>query len=166
MVAAELRRDCTRRTKNGLRRRASEGKISTHAPFGYSIEDGRLVIDEPKAEVVAQMFARVVRGERVGDVVKWLNESNSLSPRGKGWRHDTSIYLLKNRVYAGEFVSFHTPRRRAGGGARIPRIRKKKWSSLARQSLAWSFLKQLKTDSLSIVDGVQRQENGSTCSRV
>src|SRR6266851_5492684 len=87
VVAAELRRDCTRRTKNGLRRRAREGKISTHAPFGYLIEDGRLVIDESKAEIVAQVFAKVVLGERTGDIVKWLNESNAPSPRGKGWRH-------------------------------------------------------------------------------
>lgn len=121
VVAAELRRDCSRRTKSGLRRRASEGKVSTHPPFGYSVEGGRLVVDEPKAEIVAQMFARMAHGERTGDIVNWLNESNAPSPRGKGWRHDTFIYLLKNRAYVGEFVSFRTPRRRSGGGARIPR---------------------------------------------
>lgn len=121
VVAAEYRRDCTRRTKAGLRRRAAAGKISTRPPFGYSVRDGRLVIDEPKAEIVARVFARAALGERTRDIVRWLNESSAASPLGRGWRHDTTIYLLKNRVYAGEFVSFRTPRRRPSGGPRIPR---------------------------------------------
>jgi site-specific DNA recombinase len=121
VISAQYKRDCTRRTKAGLRRRASEGRISTHAPFGYLITDGRLVIDEPKAEVVARIFAKAASGERTREVVKSLNESNAPSPRGKGWRHDTYIYLLKNRAYVGEYVCFSTPRRRAGGGPRLPR---------------------------------------------
>lgn len=122
VIAAEFRRDVTRRTKAGLRRRAAAGKISTHAPFGYLLgTDGHLVIDEVKADVIARNFAAFARGERTTDIVARLNESAAPSPRGNGWRHDTFIYTLKNSVYMGEFRSFRTPRRRAGGGARIPR---------------------------------------------
>ena len=67
--------------------------------MGPSVQDGRLVIDEPKAELVRLMFAKVARGERTREIVTWLNESNALSPLGRGWRHDTFIYTLKNRVY-------------------------------------------------------------------
>lgn len=121
VVAAEMRRDCTRRTKAGLRRRASEGRISTKPPYGYQVKDGKLVIDEIRAEIVAQMFARLIRGERTRDIVLWLNESNAPSPRGKGWRHDTLIYMLKSNVYEGKFIAFRTPKRRPGGGRRLPR---------------------------------------------
>ncbi|MDQ3665405.1 MAG: recombinase family protein [Acidobacteriota bacterium] len=121
VISAQYKRDCTSRTKAGLRRRASEGKISTRAPFGYTVEAGQLVIDEVKAEILRRAFVRAARGDRTREIVRWLNESCAPSPRGKGWRHDTFIYLLKNRVYAGEFVSFGTPRRRPGGGSRIRR---------------------------------------------
>lgn len=121
IIAAEYRRDCTRRTKAGLRRRAANGKISTHPPFGYVAQNGFLVIDEPRAEIVRQMFARVAQGERTRAVVQWLNERNAPSPRGNGWRCDTFLALLKNRTYAGEFVAFRTPRKQAQGGKRIQR---------------------------------------------
>jgi site-specific DNA recombinase len=121
VVAAEYRRDVVRRTRAGLRRRAAAGKISTNPPFGYLLDDGHLVVDEHKAEIVTRVFAKAARGDRTRDIVQWLNESNAPSPRGKGWRHDTLIYLLKNHAYEGKFVSFGTPRRRPGGGRRIPR---------------------------------------------
>lgn len=121
VIAAEYRRDRVRRTKAGLRRRAAAGKVSTHAPFGYDLEDGNLVLSEEKAEVMAHNFAEVARGTRTRDIVARLNESRAPSPRGTGWRHDTFIYLLKNPVYMGEFLCFRTPKKRPGGGKRIPR---------------------------------------------
>lgn len=121
VIAAELRRDCARRVKAGLRRRASEGKISTKPPFGYTVVDGRLIIDESRSHVIRHIFERVARGERTRDIVHSLNETHALSPRGNGWRHDTFITILRNRVYAGEFISFRTPRRQRGGGKRSPR---------------------------------------------
>jgi site-specific DNA recombinase len=121
VIAAEYRRDCSRRTKAGLRRRAAAGLVSTHAPFGYALEAGRLVIVEERAAVMARAFAEVHRGERTREIVARLNSEGVPSPRGRGWRHDTLLYLLKHEVYAGAFVAFRTPRRQRGGGKRIAR---------------------------------------------
>jgi len=121
VMAAELRRDCSRRTRAGLRRRVSQGKITTRAPFGYRVESGFLVQEEPKISLMEHAFKEVARGTLPSLIVRELNAKNSPSPTGKGWRHDTLIKLLHNRVYMGEFIAFRTPKRNPKGGARIPR---------------------------------------------
>lgn len=120
VIAAEYRRDCSRRTTAGLRRRAAAGKISTAPPFGYKVEDGFLVIDEDKASVVKRIFTEYASGRKTVDIISDLNNEERLSPRGNGWRHDTMIYILKQRAYIGEFIQFRTPRKKSLG-VRIPR---------------------------------------------
>ncbi|HUE83335.1 MAG TPA: recombinase family protein [Pyrinomonadaceae bacterium] len=121
VLNAQFRRDCTRRTRAGLRRRATEGKVSTRPPFGFKSIEGRLVIDDRKASVMRSIFRDVANGLRTRDIVARLNEDNEPSPTGRGWRHDTLIYLLKHRAYVGEYFAFTTPKKRRGGGRRIPR---------------------------------------------
>jgi site-specific DNA recombinase len=122
VIGAQYKRDCTQRTKAGLRCRAAEdGKISTRPPFGFRSEDGRMVVDDAKAEVMKAIFKDVARGIKTKEIVTRLNESCAPSPTGRGWRHDTVIYLLKHRAYAGEYLCFTTPKRRPGGGPRIAR---------------------------------------------
>jgi site-specific DNA recombinase len=121
VIAAELRRDCSRRTKAGLRRRISQGKITTRAPFGYRVESGFIVQDEPNISVMGHAFREVARGVLPSQIVAELNKKNSPSPTGQGWRHDTLIKLLHNRAFMGEFVAFRTPKRNPKGGRRIPR---------------------------------------------
>nr|MDQ3820084.1 recombinase family protein [Acidobacteriota bacterium] len=121
VIAAELRRDCSRRTRAGLRRRVSEGKITTRAPFGYRVESGYIVKDEPRIFIMEKAFKEIARGRLPSQIVKELNSQNAPSPLGKGWRHDTLIKLLHNRAYMGEFICFRTPKRNPKGGRRIPR---------------------------------------------
>jgi site-specific DNA recombinase len=121
VIAAQYRRDRVRQSKAGLRRRAAEGKISNRPPFGFTLADGRLVIDEPKAEVMRFAFRSVAQGIRTKEIVTRLNESGALSPSCMRWRHDTLIYLLKHTAYAGEYRSFITPKKKPGGGQRLQR---------------------------------------------
>lgn len=122
VIAAEYRRDVVRRTRAGLRRRAESGRVSTRPPYGLVVDgDGRLGIDEGKAGVVVRFFNWYADGVGPKEIVRRLTEEGAASPRGKGWRHDTLIYLLKQRAYAGEFVHFRTPKKSPGGGRRIPR---------------------------------------------
>lgn len=121
VIASQYRRDRMRQSKAGLRRRASEGKINNRPPFGFVVEDGRLVEDVLKAPVMREIFERVGRGERTRDIVQYLNATNAPSPSNRRWRHDTLIYLLKHPAYKGTYECCVTPKRRAGGGPRIKR---------------------------------------------
>lgn len=121
VIAAQYRRDRIRQSKAGLRRRAAEGRISNRPPYGFKLIDGRLAIDEPKAEVMRGAFRSMAQGVRTKDIVARLNESCTPGPSGKRWRHDTLVYLMKHTAYAGEYRSFITPKRRKDGGRRIKR---------------------------------------------
>jgi site-specific DNA recombinase len=122
VIAAEYRRDVVRRTRAGLRRRAESGRVSSPPPYGYVVDgDGRLEMDEGKAANVTRIFTWYADGAGPKEIVRRLTEMGATSPRGKGWRHDTLIYLLRQRAYAGEYVYFRTPKKSPGGGARIPR---------------------------------------------
>lgn len=106
VIAAEYRRDCSRRTRAGLRRRAAAGLVSCHPPFGYVVSDGRLALDPERAEVMRRNFADYAAGMTGREVVARRRAEGAASPRGKGWRHDTLLYLLKHRAYIGEFEVF------------------------------------------------------------
>lgn len=121
VIAAQYRRDRVRQSKAGLRRRAAGGKVSTRPPFGFAVEDGFLIVDESKAEIIRRAFSEMAQGERTKDIVRRLNEQRAPSPTGAGWRHDTLLYLLKHPAYRGEYPCFITPRRKPGGGHRISR---------------------------------------------
>ncbi len=130
VMDAEYKRDATRRTRSGLRRRLDSGQISTRPPFGYAVEKGKLVIDETKASVVRRMYTEMATGKRTKDIVEALNAEGVPSPTnsaegklrygGDGhWRHDTFRYTLKNRVYKGEFVACRTPIKKKVNGRKI-----------------------------------------------
>lgn len=120
VLAAEYRRDASRRTRAGLQRRVAAGKITTRPPFGYTSDGGFLVVHPEQAAALSRAFLEMARGRRTVDIVSDLNRDAVVSPRGKGWRHDTLIMLLRRRAYMGEYVAFRTPKRRPGGGGRIP----------------------------------------------
>jgi site-specific DNA recombinase len=120
VIAAEYRRDASRRTTAGLRRRVAAKKITTRPPFGYTSEDGFLFVNPEQADVLARAFLEFAKGRRTKDIVSDLNREGAISPRGNGWRHDSLIILLKRRCYMGEYVAFRTPKKRLGGG-RTPR---------------------------------------------
>lgn len=121
VIAAQYRRDRTRQSKAGLRRRAAEGRISTRPPFGFKVVDGKLEVDEAKADVMRFAFKSVAQGIRTRQIVSMLNERAAPSPSGRGWRCDTFIYLLKHTAYAGEYRAFVTPKRVGGRARRVPR---------------------------------------------
>lgn len=111
-VFAENERAVMReRSMAGRRRRAAAGKISTPAPYGYVIKDGDMMIDEEKAETVAQIFRWYASGTGMKEIVRRLVAVGTPSPRGSRWLHSTLIYILKQTHYYGDFTHYRTPLR-------------------------------------------------------
>lgn len=111
VIAAEYRRDCTRRTKAGLRRRAAAGFVNTRAPYGFAKSEGKLVIEDERAKVVKKVFNWYSSGVGTSEIVRRLEAMSAPAPRGNKWRHDTLIYMLRQRAYIGEFVHFRTKKK-------------------------------------------------------
>ena len=74
--------------------------------FGYKQDDnGKLVIDEPDAKIVREIFEMRASGKSLGAISDWLYEQEVFSPTGKRrWSRETISKLLKNEKYTGDVL--------------------------------------------------------------
>ena len=74
--------------------------------FGYKQDDnGKLVIDEPDAKIVREIFEMRAGGKTLSAISDWLYAQEVLSPTGKRrWSRETISKLLKNEKYTGDVL--------------------------------------------------------------
>ena len=97
---------------------AAECKVNGPLPLGYKRgDDGRYAVDEPKAEIVREIFRRVASGEPQADVVADLNRRGVKNARGQPFGKNGLHTLLCNERYRGVYIFAET---RIDGG--VPRI--------------------------------------------
>lgn len=72
-------------------------------PFGYRIENKKLVPDEATAPLAAEIFERYDKGQKIVDIVKWLNDLGMTNQKGNAWRPMNISTHLHNRTYMGEY---------------------------------------------------------------
>lgn len=100
MLAGIARFEVRRKTERYLRaadQRAAQGvPHRTHRPFGWQ-PDG-VTLEPTEAPVLAEMHERILSGDTVKGIARWLNESGVATPRGKEWtRHAVRKALLRER---------------------------------------------------------------------
>lgn len=90
------------RVKSGLRKTINTGVWSGgHAPFGYSIIDKKLVIND-EAEHVKFMFEKYSEGYGTIRITTYLNRNNIKTKTNINWT-DTKVYkILSNPIYNGK----------------------------------------------------------------
>lgn len=81
------------------------------APLGYKWDNAKIVIDEPKATVVKDIFHMYLNGKSLQDIADKLNESGGTG-RGKAWTKQTISTILKNDFYIG--IVTHANSKREG----------------------------------------------------
>ncbi len=118
-VAEMERENIAAQTMEGRRQKAREGKWNGGpAPYGYSIKDGSLVINEEEAKIVRLIFDKYVN-EEVGfaTIVKWLNEKGYKKSRGKADAFSVSYVtkLIDNPVYYGMIAYGRRPIEKIAG---------------------------------------------------
>ncbi|WP_251318533.1 recombinase family protein [Flintibacter muris] len=100
--------DMSRNIKWGIKRGFERGTsgYAKFVCFGYKRgDDGRLVIDEPDAEIVRRMFEMRAAGYSLGTISNWLYENKIVSPTGKPhWSRETISKLLRNEKYVGDVL--------------------------------------------------------------
>lgn len=114
--------DVAKHTRKSLLDLAKRQMATGKPPFGYRIKyvggseivkDGRKRViggtktfekDPEHAPYAREMFMRRRKGQSIGDIVDWLNNTGVLSPRGKKWRYSTVVACLENPLYSGVFL--------------------------------------------------------------
>lgn len=88
--------------KRGMTEKASRGGVVSAPPFGYVMGKDRFEIDPERADIVRQIFARYLNGERCFAISRWLNEMGIRTRQGKLFANRTIEYILTNPVYIGK----------------------------------------------------------------
>ena len=91
------------RTYMGMKEKAesADGIMGFTPPFGYRIDDRRLVVDEEELEVVARIFDMYLEGLTIDDISYSLNREGSATRKGNVWNKHNLRNILHNPVYAG-----------------------------------------------------------------
>ncbi|MCL2426723.1 MAG: recombinase family protein [Oscillospiraceae bacterium] len=87
-------------TENALKCKWNGGGM----PIGYTVdEDRHFKIDESTAPYVLESFKRYDNGEKIIDIVRWLNDCGVQTYRLKPVSFNSVGRMLKNRSYIGEY---------------------------------------------------------------
>ena len=105
--------------KRGMYSNASNCLVTNgHLPFGYKADENlQYIIDEPKDDIVREIFTRVAYGEAFVDIGSDLNNRGITTSRGKEWGRSSFHTILHNERYRGIYIYGDV---RIEGG--IPRI--------------------------------------------
>ncbi len=140
-------RDTSRKIKQVLSHKKSEGKYASCPPFGYkkhSRSNHLLVPDENTAPIVKHIFALAIEGMSTNQIVKKLNEENAIPPlkyrvfyrddfSGAGaahasdeWNRVTVKRILQNKVYLGHTILGKTKKASLKSKVKLP-VPKEEW---------------------------------------
>ena len=102
MSFAEFEREMiAERTRDKIAAARRRGKWTGGvAPLGYRIEASKLVVVEPEARVVREVFALYHEQRSVFAVMRELR-ARGRARRGRSWTKDGLLRILRNPVYAG-----------------------------------------------------------------
>lgn len=89
--------------KWGVRHRFKNGtyKIS-YAPYGYSVQNGELIVNEEEAVWVRWIFSQALNGTTCTAIARQLNEKMVPTKRKGTWTENTVRGMLTNEKYIGD----------------------------------------------------------------
>lgn len=95
------RENLAERVHMGMKRMVEEGKrAGGTAPFGYDLEDGKLVINHEEAKWVRFIFdAYRTKGKRA--IAEVLNNNGIKTKQGNYWQDGVVTYVATNPIYCG-----------------------------------------------------------------
>ncbi|EPZ44602.1 recombinase family protein [Alicyclobacillus acidoterrestris] len=96
----------TKRMQQGRITSVQDGKyLGTRPPFGYDVNDDRILIPNQDADTVRLIFdLHVNRGMGGSHIASYLNTLGIKTPTGKSWRAANVVAILRNAHYAGYVV--------------------------------------------------------------
>lgn len=88
-----------------LEKRCQKGSLRlSRPPYGYQLQDGRLVIDPAEAEIVLYIYDCVLEGKGTPTIAVELNRRQVPTKRGGTWHPGTLRKMLSNAVYTGDLL--------------------------------------------------------------
>lgn len=91
--------------KRGQRETMAKGRwCGGSVPYGYKVEDGRLVADERTAPVVRYLFEQYAAGVSKKEILKVLSARGVKSATGKPLGYSSFQHVLPSTTYIGKYI--------------------------------------------------------------
>lgn len=88
--------------KKGMFEKARRGEHIGKAPYGYLLQNQKLIPHPYEFDIVKKIFDLYVNhGYSLTNISRYLNDSNFTTKQGGKWRNDTIKYILQNHFYTG-----------------------------------------------------------------
>ncbi len=147
-------RDLSRKVKSARKNRNEQGEYTaSFAPFGYCknpSDKHKLVVDEPAAEVVREIFALVAGGKSAAEIARILNGRKTPTRLQRQWEwginykptHNMGDYLwenttvlavIRNPIYKGTLIQNRYETIGFGDNKKIAKRDKSEWSIVENQ---------------------------------
>lgn len=95
--------ELSQKVKRGMRENRLKGLYQGGGvPYGYKVENQKLVIDEMKAEVVRFMYSQYSKGVFVKDIIAELT-AKGITYKGRPFANNTVYDILRNEKYSGVY---------------------------------------------------------------
>lgn len=107
--------------RRGLMDNAEKAMVNTRPPFGYAAgPDRKFIIREEQAQVVREIYQRILEGWSYADIATDLNNRGIKTALGRDWNKGSFHALIKNEMYLGIY-KYSTVRIEGGVPAIIDR---------------------------------------------
>jgi len=91
--------------RRGLRESIAKGNFCGGTiPYGYRVQDKKLVIDDKTAPMVRYMFEQYAQGTSKKDIIDELNRRGFRGRHGKPLTSNSMSHVLPNSVYIGQYM--------------------------------------------------------------
>lgn len=91
--------------RRGLMDNASKCMANGRQPLGYKRgEGGKVVVDEPAAAIVREIYTRIASGEMFMDIARDLNRRGIKTQSGSEWNKSSFNVLCRNERYRGIYI--------------------------------------------------------------
>lgn len=108
-------------------------------PLGYDVDDWHLVVNEPEAEIVRQVFQKYLETQNMLGVAEWLNGQGIHTKRwvtkhskrergGEPFKKNTVQRMLTNPVYLGKIT--HYAQNKIYNGVHKPIVSRELWEQV------------------------------------
>ena len=94
--------ELSQKVKRGLKESRIKGQFTGgRTPYGYSVENLKITINETQANIVRLMFDEYLSGKKIKDIVVMLKDKGIKNGYGKDWSINSVSRVLRNENYKG-----------------------------------------------------------------
>lgn len=88
--------------RKGMFEKARRGEHIGKAPYGYELENKKLIPNTYESEIVKKIFFMYTEEkESLTSITRYLNYHHITTKKGGKWRNCTINYILRNHIYTG-----------------------------------------------------------------